>query len=95
MGRFALAIFLAHLNEQRVKFVEQGLVGRELLVQELLSLRVTGIRRKQPVTRKNPPRVSISNKEGLMPCVEDNGIGGFRSHAPYLEKLLPQLASRE
>ena len=39
---------------------------------------------------KNAPGVGIHNKDGVTPCVEQDGIGGFRTNALNGEELLPQ-----
>src|ERR1700757_5361169 len=40
---------------------------------------------------KNAPRVGIHNKDGVIPCVEQDGVGGFRANAVNGQEPLSQL----
>jgi hypothetical protein len=75
------------LDQQGVKFIEQRFVRRQMLVKEMLRGRVICRGGKKMVARKDAARVSIRNKHGLPPGIEQNGVGGFRADSFERQKL--------
>ena len=75
------------LYQQGVKLIEQRFVRRQMLVKELLRGRVICRGGKKLMARKDAARVSIRNKYGLPPGIEQNRVGGFRADSFERQKL--------
>ena len=77
--RLALAIALSHLDQQSVKLIEQGLVRREIFVEELLDGGVIRGGRHELVTGHYPASVGVGDEEGVPSGIEQDGVYGLRS----------------
>ena len=62
-----------------MKLVEEGLIGREMLVQELLHRGVAGSRGNELVASHDPAGVSVGDEEGLPASVEQDRVRGLWS----------------
>ncbi len=90
LRRLALAIALSGFNQESVEFVINSLLARQMPVQELLGGGIPVLGRDQPVPGQDAPGVSIGYEEGLLSCVKQNGVRGFRAQPSQLEQLAPK-----
>src|SRR5439155_18724370 len=88
--RLLLAVAFAHLHQQGMKLVEEGLIGREMLVQELLHRGVAGSRGNELVASHDPAGVSVGDEEGLPASVEQDRVRGLWSWPLEVQQLLAQ-----
>jgi hypothetical protein len=79
MCHVPVAKAFGRLHQQGVKLIEQRFVRRQMLVKELLRGIVISRGGKKLVPRKDAARVSIRNKYGQPPGIEQNRVGGFRA----------------
>ena len=49
---------------------------------------------KNVVAFENAARIRIHHEDGMIPCVEQDGIGSFRSDAIQSQQLFTQVRSR-
>lgn len=86
---FAAEVF-AGVNQEGVEFVEQLVVGGQVLLEEGAKLVVGMFGRGELVTFENAAGVGIDNEGGMTPSIEEDGVGGFRADAMDGEELLPE-----
>lgn len=85
-----MAVLFPDGHKERMKFVEElGFVG-ELTHDELLDGVVRFVPLNQMVSAENPSRVSIHDKDGFLPGVEEDGIGCLRADPRQIKQSVPE-----
>jgi hypothetical protein len=84
-------MFLSHLDQERVEFVEERRIGRQMRVQKRLGLMVVRGSRDQPMPCQDASGVSIGHEEGTAHGIEEDGVNRFRPQAPQVQQAAPEL----
>jgi len=73
-----------------MKFVEELGIRQKVLLEEEPDFIVLGFGRSESVALEDAAGVSVHDENGMIACIEENGVGGFRADAMDGEELLPQ-----
>jgi hypothetical protein len=83
-------VLLAHLDQERMEFVEKRRIGRQMRVQKLLGLMVVCGVRDESMPCQYAPSVSIRHEEGTLHRIEDDGVDCFRPKTPEVQQPAPE-----
>src|SRR5262245_49037711 len=92
--RCRAAVRLSEGNEQRVEFVEERGIGRQVSFDEGARLLVTGLAPGETMSSQNPPRIGIGDEDGPAGRVEQNGVDRLRAEPGYAQQLAAQRGQR-
>lgn len=81
----------AGVNEEGVEFVEESMVGGEVLLKEGAKLLVGMFGRGEAVTLEDAACIGVNDEDGMAAGIEEDGVSGFRTDAVDREEPFAEL----
>jgi hypothetical protein len=76
-----------HLDQERMEFVEEACVARQLRVQKLLGFMIVGSGSYKSMPCQYAPAISIRHEERSLRSIKENGVDRFLSQASEVQQL--------
>jgi len=89
-----MAVALAGVDDEGVKFVEELMVGRQRGFESGAELFVGGFGMGEGVAFQNTAGVGVDDEHRVLACVEQNGIGSLRPDTAHTQQLCAKSSGR-
>jgi hypothetical protein len=89
------AVLLPHLDQERMEFVEERRMARQMRVQKLLGFMVVRGSRDESMPSQYPPGISIRHEERTLRRIQEDGVNRFWPQTPEVQQLPAEFFCRQ